>query len=155
MPQWQTLAYGYLRTLLTSICCPSCLSFRLNKAYIPRAGHPEHFLLLSSSFLPVILSPFFPVILSTFSLSVILSGAKDPVKQTSFILQSGFFTAFRMTVLVLLSLPDFDPAIHLVTGTLLVSSWILGSKPENDSASKHSLPHIPAIASRGSGHRTN
>ena len=89
---------------------------------------------------------------------VILSKAKDPVKQISLIYKTGFFVALRMTVLFsskhilyhtslqsiavsgavsgqstarlpCRSLPDFDPAIHLATSTLPVSSWILGSSP--------------------------
>ncbi|MDY4842100.1 MAG: hypothetical protein SO314_07035 [Alphaproteobacteria bacterium] len=37
---------------------------------------------------------------------------------------------------IFLVIAGLDPAIHLSTGTVPVSSWILGSQPENDSRRK-------------------
>ena len=39
---------------------------------------------------------------------------------------------FSYAIVITMSLPDFDPAIHKETGKMPVVRWILGSQPEND-----------------------
>ncbi|MBQ8630258.1 MAG: hypothetical protein IJ479_00895 [Alphaproteobacteria bacterium] len=39
---------------------------------------------------------------------------------------------FSYAIVSVLSLPDFDPAIHKEISNVPVVRWILGSQPEND-----------------------
>ena len=44
---------------------------------------------------------------------------------------------FSCGIVSVLSLPDFDPAIHKETGKVPIVRWILGSQPENDLHGRH------------------
>ena len=93
------------------------------------------FLLLSSLF-PFLPFPFSPRYAHPFSQNP-LCFSYLPAQNLHPTFHYILTLVFSCGIVLTMSLPDFDPAIHKETGNVPVVRWILGSQPENDLHGRH------------------